>query len=142
MILVGKLKIGEKLFTMNDSEGTVYLAQLGLPDSFYGGVVKEFRKTKYGILMCVDRKGNIINLAYTEERLTDAGRELLFPEPIPEVVITTPEPMPEPMPEESFLAMEDKPIPSVPVKNYVEQKKESVVSVKNSNPKGSGKKRY
>jgi len=139
MILVGKLKIGEKLFTMNDSEGTVYLAQLGLPDSFYGGVVKEFRKTKYGILMCVDRKGNIINLAYTEEGLTDAGRELLFPEPIPEVVVTTP---PEPIPQESFLAMEDKPITSVPVKNYVEQKKESVVSAKNSNPKGSGNKRY
>jgi len=138
MILVGKIKIGEKLFTMNDSEGTVYLGQLGLPDSFYGGVVKEFRKTKYGILMCVDRKGNIINLAYTEENLTDAGRELLFPEPIPEVVVKEPEPMPE----ESFLAMEDKPIPSVPVKNYVEQKKESVVSVKNSNPKDSGKKRY
>ena len=77
MILVGKLKIGEKLFTMNDSEGTVYLAQLGFPDNFYGGYVNEARKTKFGIYMLVNDRSEIVNLGYTEDSLTEAGAELL-----------------------------------------------------------------
>lgn len=109
MILVGKLEINGKLFSMQDSEGTVYATQLGLQDDFYGGAVREFRKTKYGIFMCVDRVERIINLAYTEESLTDEGRKLLG-EPVPVKV-------------------------PAPKKNPVEKKKDSVGAMKNKSPK-------
>lgn len=77
MILVGSLQIGEKEFTMADSERTVYRQELGLPDNFYGGYAKEFRATKYGIYLVLDAKWNILNLAYTANSLTALGRELL-----------------------------------------------------------------
>jgi hypothetical protein len=77
MILLGKTTVNGKVFSMADSDGTVYLKQLGLPDNWYGGYVKEFRKTKYGIYMCLNRKGEIVNLGYTEGSLTDEGRKLL-----------------------------------------------------------------
>jgi len=77
MILIGKLEVGGKRFSMKDSEGTVYPKQLGLPDNFYGGYASEYRKTIYGIYLVLNRKGDIINLGYTEESLTAEGRELL-----------------------------------------------------------------
>ena len=41
-------------------------------------MVKEFRKTKNsGILLCLDKRDNIINLAYVESDLTDADKVLL-----------------------------------------------------------------
>jgi hypothetical protein len=81
MILLGKTTVNGKTFSMADSEGTVYPKQLGLSDSWYGGYVNEFRKTKYGIFLCLNRKGEIVNLGYTEESLTDDGRVLLGMEP-------------------------------------------------------------
>lgn len=75
--LIGKTTIGRKQFNMNDSRGTVQKTKYGLPDHFYGGMLKEFRKTDYGILLCLDKKDRIINLAYVEDELTDAGRKLL-----------------------------------------------------------------
>jgi len=113
MILVGKLEINGKLFSMQDSEGTIYAKQLGLEDDFYGGAVREFRKTKYGILMCVDRAERVINLAYTEESLTDEGRKLL----VEAVTVKVPAKVP------------------APKKNPVEKKKDSVGTMKNKNPK-------
>ena len=77
MILLGKLEVNGKQFTMQDSIGTVYLKSLGYPDSFYGGYVKEARKTKFGIYMLVNDGGVIVNLGYTEDSLTEAGAELL-----------------------------------------------------------------
>ena len=76
--LVGKTKIGNKIFTMSDSDGVVQKAKYGLTDDWYGGMVKEFRKTKNsGILLCLDKRDNIINLAYVESDLTDADKVLL-----------------------------------------------------------------
>lgn len=77
MILLGKTTLNGKSFTMADSQGTVYPKQLGLSDNWYGGYVKELRKTKYGIFLCLTRKGEIVNLGYTEDSLTDAGKVLL-----------------------------------------------------------------
>lgn len=77
MILLGKTTLNGKSFTMADSQGTVYPKQLGLSDNWYGGYVKELRKTKYGIFLCLTRKGEIVNLGYTEDSLTDEGRKLL-----------------------------------------------------------------
>lgn len=84
MKLLGKTNINGKQFTITDSEGTVYLKQLGIPDNWYGGYVKELRKTKYGIYLCLTKKGEIVNLAYTDESLTDEGRKLLGMEPLSE----------------------------------------------------------
>lgn len=80
MILLGfgKTSINGKQFTMEDSAGTVYLSSLGLDDTFCGGSVKEFRKTKYGIYLCLDKKQNIINLGYNEDELTTEGLKLLL----------------------------------------------------------------
>lgn len=83
MILLGKLDINGKHFTINDSDGTVYLKELGLPDNWYGGYVKELRKTKYGIYMCITRKGEIVNLGYTKDSMTDEGWKLLGVELLP-----------------------------------------------------------
>lgn len=79
MILLGykKLCVNGKTFTMNDSEGTVYPRQLEMPDDFCGGSVTEFRKTKYGIYLCLNKRSEILFLGYTENSLTDAGKELL-----------------------------------------------------------------
>lgn len=78
MILLGKLSINGKHFTMTDSDGTVYLKELKLPDNWYAGYVKELRKTKYGIYLCLNRQKEVVNLAYTEDGLTEEGKELLF----------------------------------------------------------------
>jgi len=96
MILLGfkKLTINGKVFTMADSDGTVYPKNLGLADNWHGGYVTEMRKTKYGIYLCLNRKGEIVNLGYTEGSLTDEGRKLLSMEPLPK-----PEPIPELLPE-------------------------------------------
>lgn len=75
--LVGKTFIGGKQFGIQDSDGTIQKTQYGLSDDFYGGMLKEFRKTKYGILLCLDKRDNVINLAYIESDLTDEGRKLL-----------------------------------------------------------------
>jgi len=77
MELIGSLTVGKKTFSMKDSEGTVYLKQLGLPDNFYGGYAEEFRKTKYGIYLVLNRKLEIINLGYFKDKLTPEGKKLL-----------------------------------------------------------------
>ena len=98
MELIGSLTIGKKTFSMKDSEGTVYLKQLGLPDNFYGGYAEEFRKTKYGIYLVLNRKLEIINLGYFKDKLTPEGKKLLG------MVETSPEIENESLPEnESFL---------------------------------------
>lgn len=88
MELIGSLTVGKKTFSMKDSEGTVYLKQLGLPDNFYGGYAEEFRKTKYGIYLVLNRKLEIINLGYFKDKLTPEGKKLLGmvePEPVVEI---------------------------------------------------------
>ena len=98
MELIGSLTVGKKTFSMKDSEGTVYLKQLGLPDNFYGGYAEEFRKTKYGIYLVLNRKLEIINLGYFKDKLTPEGKKLLG------MVETSPEIENESLPEnESFL---------------------------------------
>jgi hypothetical protein len=78
LVLVGKTTLKGKTFTNNDSDGTIFKKTFGLPDHWYGGRVKEFRKVRDSkILMCLDRRDNVINLAYFEDELTDADRELL-----------------------------------------------------------------
>ena len=91
MKLLSKTTVNGKQFSISDSEGTVYLKQLGLPDNWYGGYVKELRKTKYGIYLCLTKKGEIVNLGYTDESLTDEGRELLGIEPLPFEPVEEPE---------------------------------------------------
>lgn len=78
MKLLGKTFINGKQFTMEDSIGTVYRQALGLPDDFYGGYVKEYRKTEYGIYLCLNKKKEIVNLGYFDNGLTEKGKELLF----------------------------------------------------------------
>jgi hypothetical protein len=76
--LVGKTTIGRRTFTMSDSDGAVQKARYGLSDNFYGGMLKEFRKVKNsGILMCLDKRDNIINLAYIDSELTHEDKILL-----------------------------------------------------------------
>lgn len=77
MILIGALEINGKTFTMEDSRGAVYPHQLNLPDSFYGGYAKEFRKTDYGIYLILNERLDIINLGYMPSGLSKKGRELL-----------------------------------------------------------------
>src|SRR5690606_18131803 len=107
MTLLGKLELNGKKFSMQDSLGTVYIHQLGLKDNFYGGYVKEARKTKYGIYMLLNDAGLIVNLGYMPDSLTQEGKDLLdyveeplekhdnsgylefepFPKPLPEIPI-------------------------------------------------------
>lgn len=77
MKLIGGLTINGKTFDKSDSIGKVYRNQLGLDDTFYGGSVKEFYKTEYGIYICLDKRENPINICHDEEKLTDEGRKLL-----------------------------------------------------------------
>lgn len=105
MILLGNTVVNGKQFTMQDSIGTVYMKALGFPDNFYGGYVKEARKTKFGIYMLVNERLEIVNLGYTEDSLTEAGAELLGlgveeVEKIEPIVVEKPTPMiklPEPV---------------------------------------------
>ena len=91
MKLLSKTTVNGKQFSISDSEGTVYPKQLGLADNWYGGYVKELRKTKYGIYLCLTKKGEIVNLGYTDESLTDEGRELLGMESLPLEPVEEPE---------------------------------------------------
>lgn len=77
--LVGKTTIGGVQFDMSCSDGAVQKAHYGITDDFYGGMLKEFRKIKGydGMMLCLDKRDNVINVAYVEDELTDAGRELL-----------------------------------------------------------------
>ena len=78
LALVGKTQIGKRTIGMSDSNGVVTKASMGVKDSWYGGMVKEFRKIKNsGILMCLDKRDNIINLAYIPEQLNDTDRRML-----------------------------------------------------------------
>lgn len=128
MILIGKLEVGGKQFSMKDSDGTVYPKQLGLPDNFYGGYASEYRKTKYGIYLILNRNGAIINLGYTEDSLTDIGRELLGKKH------TIPEPpvynsIPSDVPPEALLEFEPF---NKPPEIITPKKKETVGQVKNT----------
>lgn len=122
LILLGTTRIGDKQYTINDSNGTVQKNHL-VTDNWYGGMVKEFRKTKdadlmtcinyeinndadygceykttdeqskivctkedeckfkkhkeSGILLCLDKRENILNLAYIENHLTLNDKKLL-----------------------------------------------------------------
>ena len=80
MKLIGSLRVGGKTFSMKDSVRTVYPKQLGLPDNFYGGSVKEFRITKEGFYLVIGHGGNIINLGYIEGKLELDGEMLLHQE--------------------------------------------------------------
>ena len=76
--LVGRTTLKGRTFNMGDSNGVVQKATFGLPDSWYGGMVKEFRKVRdSGLLMCLDKRDNIINLAYRICDLTYQDRDLL-----------------------------------------------------------------
>jgi len=77
MKLLGKTIINGKRFSASDSIGLATRESLGLKDSFYGGSVKEFYKTDYGIYMCLNKKKEIINLGYFDNRLTEKGKVLL-----------------------------------------------------------------
>lgn len=79
IILLGKTKLGDKQYTLSDSAGTILLKKnTELPDNWYGGTVKELRKTKdSNILMCIDKKDRVINLAYMESELTNNDKQLL-----------------------------------------------------------------
>ena len=75
LVLVGKTSLIGRTFSLGDSNGVVTKASFGLPDNWYGGMVKEFRKVKdSGILMCLDKRDNVINLAYVESDLTNQDR--------------------------------------------------------------------
>ena len=78
LVLVGKTSLIGRTFSLGDSNGVVMKASFGLPDNWYGGMVKEFRKVKdSGILMCLDKRDNVINLAYVESDLNNEDRILL-----------------------------------------------------------------
>ena len=76
--LLGKQHLPDRLISLNDSDGVVQKNKFKLPDSWYGGSVKEFRKIKdSNFLMCMDRKDRIINIAYDEDTLTDDEKRLI-----------------------------------------------------------------
>lgn len=77
MKLLGKTRVNGKQFSTSDSIGLVKRDSLGLEDSFYGGSVKEFYKTDYGIYMCLNKKKEIVNLGYFDHSLTEKGKALL-----------------------------------------------------------------
>lgn len=77
--LLNTLTIGDKTFAMSDRINTKTAEQLNLPDEWYGGNAKKltYLETKEGFYMCVDSKGNIINLAYDVDALKPEGKQLL-----------------------------------------------------------------
>jgi hypothetical protein len=75
--LIGSTTIGDKTFTEKDSIGAISKDGYGLQDNWYGGMVKDFLRTKEGFLLCRDRRDNLINIAYKEEELTSLGKKLL-----------------------------------------------------------------
>lgn len=126
--VVGSLTIGDKTFSIHDSEGTIYTKGLGVPDNFYGGYVKEFRATKYGVYLCMNKTGEVVNLAYTDESLTKAGKALFIDKTSeqPEVIEAEPEKIVEPVVHEPETV------------KFIQEliKKETVVPMKNVKHKG------
>lgn len=92
--LVGKTTIGGVQFDMSYSDGAIQKAQYGITDDYYGGMLKEFRKVKGydGIMLCLDKRDNIINVAYVESELCNNGRVLLGFEPIEEPLVASKHP--------------------------------------------------
>lgn len=80
MKLIGNTNLVGKLTSI----GAVSLSSLGLSDNFYGGSVKSFLATKEGLYLCRDKKNNIIDIAYNEATLSNAGRKLLGLEAVEE----------------------------------------------------------
>ena len=131
MILLAKTVVNGKQFTIQDSQATVYLKNLGFPDNFYGGYVKELRKTKYGIYLLLDHRDNVINLGYLPGGLTPEGDALLFPPPTDIGGLNEPEEADNPA--EFF---ETEPFPPIkPIETSFLKKKDSVGQKKNTNPK-------
>jgi hypothetical protein len=65
--ILGRTDLKGKKVTIKDSDGVVLKSAFGLPDDWYGGMVKEFRKIKgTELLMVLDKKCNIINIAYED----------------------------------------------------------------------------
>lgn len=73
----GKTNIGEKQFSLKDSIQAVTPSFLGLPDDWYGGLIKRLYKTTDGFYICADKKESLVNIAYDEEKLTVNGLMLL-----------------------------------------------------------------
>lgn len=86
--LVGNTVVGGKQFDMSYSDGAIQKAQYGITDDYYGGMLKEFRKVKGydGIMLCLDKRDNVINVAYVESELCDNGRRLLGLAPVEDAV--------------------------------------------------------
>jgi hypothetical protein len=76
--LLGKVQLPDRTISINDSDGVVQKSKFNLPDNWYGGSVKEFRKIKdSNFLMVMDRKDRIINVAYVVDDLSDDEKRLL-----------------------------------------------------------------
>jgi len=74
--LLGKVHLPDREISINDSNGVVQKSMYDLPDNWYGGSVKEFRKIRdSGFLMVMDKKDRIINIAYVEDELTNSDKE-------------------------------------------------------------------
>jgi hypothetical protein len=129
MTLLGfkKTTVGGKTFTLSDDGVTYEPKQLGL-DGFAGGSIKKFRKTKYGIYLCLSKRDDILFLGYTENSLTDEGKKLLgMPvdsEPLPE-----PEKEPEKEPETDISQLKRKELIALAKKMEIEGKVATMKSV-------------
>jgi hypothetical protein len=76
--LLGKVNLPDREISINDSNGVVQKNMYDLPDNWYGGSVKEFRKIRdSNFLMVMDKKDKIINIAYLEDELTDDEKKLI-----------------------------------------------------------------
>lgn len=76
--LLGKVNLPDREISINDSNGVVQKNMYDLPDNWYGGSVKEFRKIRdSGFLMVMDKKDRIINIAYVEDELTGEEKKLI-----------------------------------------------------------------
>jgi len=75
--LIGRIELNGKKITLDDSDGVVLKTKFGLPDNWYGGTVKEFRKIKNSkYLMCLDKKDKIINIAYDEDEPLEGSEKI------------------------------------------------------------------
>jgi hypothetical protein len=76
--LLGRVNLPDREISINDSNGVVQKNMYDLPDNWYGGSVKEFRKISCtSFLMVMDKKDKIINIAYVEDDLTDDEKKLI-----------------------------------------------------------------
>lgn len=66
MILLGSKKIDDKAYGKNDSNGTVNLGSVGLPENFYGGMAKrlgKFQRTNArSAYLCLDAEGEVMDI--------------------------------------------------------------------------------